>query len=137
MLLVKAVTLQCFWFLCVKLGPDYNYLLMLLASFLCLINYVVYKPNTSKAKYLFCITLFTLLGIVVDFIPKELGWAVYPGDAFPLWLTSLYIIFICYYGDIFDRFAKMNSALIFMIGFVGGGFAYYSCLLYTSPSPRD
>ncbi len=123
MIIIKAIFLQIFWYICVYFGPVYQLPITGLTIFLIIINYRVYKPKISLRNYIFLVIFFCIYGVVETLLFSKLSLIKY--EYFPLWLISLYVIFICYYGDIFNYLEKQAIWLLSLIGGVGGAFAFW------------
>ncbi len=125
-LLFKILFLQLFWFICVIYGPEFQNLIFLGSIFIVIANWFLFKPNLTKSHYIFFIVFSFASALFIDWVPLKLNLVDYNQDSFPLWLSSMYILFVAYYGDIFNKFSKWKSHFLFAIGFVGGCAAYYS-----------
>ncbi|MDC1175449.1 DUF2878 family protein, partial [Bacteriovoracaceae bacterium] len=125
MKILKIVVLQLFWFLAVSTNQKYQVPLFLLSIIIAIANFKIYKPQISRGHYIFTTVLFVLYGMTQELSFEKFGLVKYNQSSFPLWLTSLYVVFIAYYGDIFNYLYKLPKALVFIIGAVGGIAAYY------------
>lgn len=126
MIVLKIILLQTFWFTAIKYGENYNYLVFLLSFLLLGLNYFFFKPRMNLKHYGLFVLGFTLYGALEPLIFQKLTIAEYGNASFPLWFTSLFVIFLCYYGDIFNKFQGLHFALLSLVGGVAGVFAYYS-----------
>lgn len=122
-LLLKAIFLQAFWYITVLYGPYETYpLFMLLGLSIALINWFVFKPNIDGIKYILILLTFILWGFLQDLLLIKSGILVV--DSFPYWMTSLWVIFLCYYGDILNKFKSFNTSLVVILGSLGGLASY-------------
>lgn len=125
MKILKVIILQAFWYMSVAYGHIYQLPFLLTAVTLSGLNYIIYRPSITKAHYLFTLILFVLYGILQEGIFENLGLVNYGQESFPLWLTSLYFVFIAYYGDLFNYLSKKQPMILSLIGALGGISAYY------------
>ena len=123
-LVIKALLLQAFWFLAILFGESHQSLIILSAFSLAWLNFFIYRPFVGGKTYFLFLVFFMIFGLFHDLSISWFGLISYESDQFPLWLTSLYIVFLCYYGDIFNYLSKLNWHLQFMIGASGGVSAY-------------
>jgi hypothetical protein len=124
--IIKIIMLQLFWFIAVKCNYELQFALNGIALVLSYLNFYFYKPNIHFKSYNFCLLFFILFGLFHEFILSHLGLIDYGQSGFPWWLSSLYIVFICYYGDIFKKFLGLKWPILFILGGVGGVLSYYS-----------
>lgn len=126
MLALKAITLQLYWFYAVYYGPKIHDLWIVIPCLILVsLNYFVYKPNINPVRYSVLIILFSLYGFLQDFLFTKLGVLKYGESYLPIWINTLFWIFIAYYGDIFNYLSKLNKVLLALIGGVGGLMAYF------------
>ena len=126
-LILKLITLQAFWFLAVVGGPVLNDIFIYLVAILLVVfNFIIFKPKISQKKYFFLALIFVLYGALEGALVTSLKLANFPGGSYPLWMNSLFLIFICYYGDAFNKFQNLKMMFKFLIGGTGGALAYYS-----------
>jgi len=126
MKILKVIILQAFWYLAVVYGHKYQTSIILLSLFILVLNYIFYQVKVSKAHYIFTLIFFILYGLVQESMAKKLGLVSYGSETFPFWLSSLYIGFLPYYGDIFNYLAEKSKYLLVAMGFIGGIAAFYS-----------
>lgn len=125
MILLKIVFLQIVWILIVKQAlPISSELIWLLALLICFCNYFIYKTSVSFKRYLFLLSIFVSWGYLQDSLLQALGFLELEGSG--LWLNSLWILFLCYFGDVFNKLNKLNLWQQSLLGAVGGIFSYYS-----------
>lgn len=125
MTVLKVILLQGFWYLSVALGYKFQIPIFFMAVSLCVANYFIYKPSVTKGHYCFTLGCFIFYGIFQEGLFESLGLVSYGQESFPFWLTALYIVFIGYYGDLFNYLSKKPAALLFVVGALGGISAYY------------
>jgi dehydrogenase/reductase SDR family member 12 len=125
MKILKILILQAFWYLSVLYGHLYQSPILIAAILLAVANFIVYKPQISRGHYTFTLFIFVTYGVFQEWLYKKIGLVDYGQDSFPLWLTSLYFVFITYYGDVFNYLSKKSSLLLFVLGAAGGLSAYY------------
>lgn len=129
-MLLKILILNGFWYFAIGYGEQMRllneYLVIGLAFALSLLNFIFYRPKINFLGYLICLLFFVLYGFTQDYLLAEQGWVGYPNDKVPLWLLSLYVIFIGYYGDVFNYFVGRHFIILFIVGAVGGSFAYFA-----------
>jgi len=122
---IKIIALQIYWLIVVILGDKSHPLTFPFISLILVYLYFrLYKPNITAPK-LFLITLvFMLWGLIQD------GFLYYTNCintlSFPFWLSSLWIVFLCYYDKPFDRMKDYPFLLLAIIGGLGGVLSYSS-----------
>lgn len=124
--ILKFCFLQGFWFLAVKVNYSGQIFLLITSILSVILNFYLFKPLMTKLNYFLSLVSFILFGLFHEFIFGYFKLVDYSKNGFPFWLISLYIVFLCYYGDIFNRFLKMNRKILFLLGGIGGAFSYYS-----------
>lgn len=123
-LIFKAIILQLFWFLAVFFGPAYPYAVLALSVILSVLNYIFYSPIVKKEIYIALSLAFVVFGTFHDFSLQFFGLIDYVAEDFPIWLLSLYVVFICYYGDLFNAINRLPKLVQFVLGGAGGLSAY-------------
>ncbi|GAB4417208.1 MAG: hypothetical protein OHK0056_26050 [Bacteriovoracaceae bacterium] len=123
--LVKIIILQVFWYIAVMYGHLYQYPILVASLIFALANFFIYRPSVTLKHYPAVLLIFVLYGMAQEWLFQEVGLVDYNQDSFPWWLTSLYIVFIAYYGDLFNYLEKKSLLLHFVMGAVGGIAAYY------------
>jgi NAD(P)-dependent dehydrogenase (short-subunit alcohol dehydrogenase family) len=122
-IILKTVILQLYWYLVVLYGSSETYPVSLLLSLVVVfINWTIFKPSIDSVKYLLILLTFILWGFIQDFLLIKFG--VLLVDDFPYWMTSLWIAFLCYYGDIFNKFKVINPLVNALLGGLGGLSSY-------------
>ena len=124
MLLIKIIALQLLWYIAVFSSQyEHSYMMWPISIMLVFINFKVFKINIPLRKYILFIFAFSSWGFIQDYLLINLG--VLKISSVPLWLNSLWIIFLGYYGDVFNKFKSTNLILLSILGFVGGVLSYY------------
>ncbi|EQC50722.1 SDR family NAD(P)-dependent oxidoreductase [Bacteriovorax sp. DB6_IX] len=130
MILLKVVVLQAFWLFCVKhaggtFWPYYlsGALLLCFANFF-IINRSRQREVISFSRYLFMLLFFLFWGLCQDYLLFKSR--IIDEIVAPYWLISLWVVFLCYYGDIFQKFVRLKTPMLSIIGAIGGALAYYS-----------
>ena len=122
--ITKIIVLQIFWYLSLRLGEGYEGLIYAAALGLVYINFIIYRPQISKGQYIFTLVFFISFGIIQDSLFEKLSLVSYGQESFPLWLSSLHVIFIAYYGDVFNVFVKRYKWEQALFGAIGSVLAY-------------
>lgn len=125
MQLFKIIFLQLFWYLVLEFGQESwaSYVFIPLSLSFVFIFYYIKQINIPVRKLITLLTFFIGWGLTQDFILYYSG--IFQIDHFPVWLASLWIVFIIYYDDIFLKFLKFPSYLIALIGAIAGPFSYW------------
>lgn len=124
MMLIKIIILQVFWYLTVScLDFSMAILLWPLSFVAILLNLKFFSPSVDKTKYLFLLVLFSLWGGFQDISLWYIGIIKSLSHVFIL--NSLWIIFLAYYGDIFNKFYDVSKLLTSLLGAIGGCASYY------------
>ncbi len=122
-IILKAIFLQFYWYLTVLYGPSESFpLFFIISLFLLTINWFVFKPNIDGVKFLMILFIFIAWGFIQDFALIHLR--ILRVDTFPYWMTSLWIVFLCYYGDMLNKFKTFNILLTSALGGLGGLASY-------------
>lgn len=126
-LLLKIIVLQVFWF-AIAHGSVYvsDIYIVLLSALIPFINFKIYQPNYTIIKYTLGISLITLYGFIQDYLLYTYNILQFQTNGFRFWQIAMWLIFICYYEDIFSKFKKY-PILAIPIGAFGGAMAYYYC----------
>lgn len=125
MILAKIIILQLMWFACVIYGSQgYWPEMTLLTLILVIANFFIYRPRISPIRYTFLTIVFTLWGFIQDYLLIANG--IILSDTMLYWLLPLWLVFISYYGDIFNKLKDQNIFLLSLVGGIGGAFAYWS-----------
>lgn len=126
LLFLKVICLQSLWYFFVKFGSDQTFKLhaITLALFVFVLNLKFYKNKFSLFHNFVLMIFFSLYGLIETLTLSSLNFLNY--EEFPYWLIAMYIIFLCYYGDIFDYLKDKSWYILSLIGAVGGVFAFYA-----------
>jgi dehydrogenase/reductase SDR family protein 12 len=123
MIFLKIILLQLFWLGAVKFSDnELSFLFWPLGIFILILNYKYFEIKISKIRYTFFIILFSLWGVIQDGLLESSDALVFTSNTF--WLNSLWLVFLTYYGDIFDRMARFNIVIQALIGGLAGVFTY-------------
>lgn len=117
--------LQLFWFLAVGLPHEYQNYIFAGSLLIAVLNYFIFRPSVKPLHYIIFLFFLTGFGFLHDLTFYKLGWVNYHQDSFPLWLTSLYVVFICYYGEPFKAISRCQTWIQFILGGLGGITSYY------------
>lgn len=123
--LTKVILLQAFWYLAVYTNFQYQPILLISATVFAFINYLLIKKTKTFSHYLFTLILFVGYGLAQESLFIKLNLVSYDSSNFPWFLISLYIVFIGYYGDLFNHFASKPKWLLSALGALGGCASYY------------
>lgn len=125
MLILKILLLQAYWFLPITFNSSaLSYLFWPLSLILALLNYYSFKPSISLKSYLSFILMFSIWGWVQDGLLVFTGTVQFRGNIF--WLNSIWVVFIAYFGDIFNKFSNLKIILLSLLGGTAGTFSYLS-----------
>lgn len=125
MLLLKVILLQALWYVAVYYADLYQYSLLVISFVFVILNFILFLKKTDAKTYFLSLIFFILFGVYETMIASQLSLIDYKMDGFPLWLMSLYIVFICYYGDVFNYLKDKNIILLSLLGAIGGAGAFY------------
>ena len=125
-IIIKIILLNVFWFLCVKYGSQEKELEFFgFSLFLILINFFTLNKSISFFKYLGYLLFFIIFGIAQDGVMFYLEIFNFKSTQSILWLTSLWVVFLAYYGDILNKFKDFEIWKLSLLGAGGGMMAYY------------
>jgi hypothetical protein len=117
-LILKILILQSFWFLVLKVDKNFQVFVFISSFLLVIANFILYRPKISFKNY----TQFFLFVLSFGFFHEGLFYSLnlvsFPHYSGPWFLLSLYVVFVCYYGDIFNKFLNWNY---WKLAFLGGG----------------
>jgi hypothetical protein len=125
-ILSKVILLQVFWYGVVVYGQGHQIWALALSFLLVVLNYLFFRPPTSLKWYALCLLFFVSYGIFQEWSLKAVGLVNYGQSSFPWWLTSLYLAFLCYYGDAFDYLTQFKRPIQILMGGLGGVLAFWS-----------
>lgn len=124
-MLLKIIFLQFFWLFIVFFGIGISpSILIFLSIALLVLNYIYYGPQISWGRYVFLLLVFGILGYLHD--KFLIGFHIITNKNYTLGYVSLWIIFLAYYGDIFNKLVKLSHVQLALIGGVGGVISYWS-----------
>jgi dehydrogenase/reductase SDR family protein 12 len=125
MIVLKILILQLFWFAIVLWGSTQSAVLLILTSLILIaINFWVCSPKISIGRYIFLTFLFTVAGYLHD---SSLIWLdIVTKESYSFGFLSLWIIFIAYYGDVFNKLKNLPILALALLGGAGGALAYWS-----------
>lgn len=92
--------------------------------FILLLNYVLFPPSLSFKRYFIFAFIVTCFGAFHDWQLTYLGLML--KESYCLGYLSLWIVFACYFSDIFRPLIKFSNISLGFLGGVGGSFAYWS-----------
>lgn len=123
--IVKVALLQGIWYILVKFGTSHNELILWIGVILLAwINFFLCSIKLSKKTYLALLIFFSLNGFIHDGALMKLNILSFESSHVPLWMNSLWILFLCY----FDLFSYLKEKLLLCIIFalIGAPFTYWS-----------
>jgi len=121
----KTIFLYLFWYLIVSIGPQHQFIIYVSTLFLALANFYIFKPPISLAHYLFTLIFFVTYAAIQDTLLKSLGFISYGQVGFAWWFNALYILFLCYYGDLLNPLKKLPIYIKSILGSLGAVVSYY------------
>lgn len=123
---IKIIILQSFFVTTSIFAPQGHEVLFLsLAVFIMLLNYLLIQPVMKLKYYLFLMFFFFCSGFIQDTILLRLGLLELASTYPPIWFATLWLIFLGYYGDVFNRMLSFPIWLAAVLGSIGGTLAYY------------
>ncbi len=125
MLIIKIIVLQAFWYAVVYSSFEYQLIFFLGSLIMTLLNYLIYIKHVDHLKYLFTVICFSIFGVYEILGATYLGLIDYKNTDFAFWLLALYVVFACYYGDIFNYLASKHISLLVLMGAFAGPLAFY------------
>lgn len=123
MLYLKLITLQVFWYFAIKFGA--NFVFPSFAFLILIIDFFLFFKQPNRQSYLIFSGFLILVGFLLDQCFHFLGAIEWGSQLYPFELLSVWIIFPCYYHDVFIKF-RDRLPIAFIIGFLFGPFAYFS-----------
>ncbi len=125
MILIKVIILYLAWYLIISFGPQHQSLVYIATIILAFTNYYFFKPPVTLSHYIFTLILFALFGATQDILLEKLGLVSYGQVSFAWWLNALYILFLCYYGDLLNHIGKLSIYIQAALGSIGAIISYY------------
>lgn len=123
MLIAKVIFLQAFWYLAVVYGEKFEALIFSTAFIFAIGNYFLFRPLKSFKKYSIVLSAFLIYGLIELIILRKLNLVSF--ESYPIWILSLYVVFIGYYGDVFDYLKEKPVFLLSLLGGFGGVLAFW------------
>lgn len=125
MILLKVFLLQAFWFAVVLFGGSVDSLTITLVSILLVVlNFIFFSPDISPGRYFALTIFFVLFGYLHD---SSLVWLnIILEESYKVGFLSLWIVFISYYGDIFNKLKNIPAIPLALLGGTGGALSYWS-----------
>jgi hypothetical protein len=125
-LILKFIILNVFWFLCVKFGPTGLEVHFFIASLILItLNFLTLNKSFNALKYFIFVVFFALFGAMQDGLMLWLGIIELDSVRSLLWLISLWVVFLGYFGDLLNRFKDFEVWKLSLLGAGGGMMAYY------------
>ncbi len=132
-LIVKVLVLQTFFVFTSKYGPQgYGQHFFALGVVLTLINYFLVKEIIQAKHYALMAAIFFFSGFILDTVLINLGILGIGSTFPPIWFPTLWLIFLCYYGDVFRKMLDFPIWLMAILGSLGGSLAYQRGLIHTN-----
>ncbi|MBP9680274.1 MAG: SDR family NAD(P)-dependent oxidoreductase [Bacteriovorax sp.] len=126
-MIIKIIFLQIFWLIVVLKCTNENSWAFLMASLLILFSNYFFNRRDLSLRYYCAFSFFVVLcGVLHDWQLIHLGYVV--KDSYSFGYLSLWIVFVCYYNDIFKPLVKRSNIFLGILGGFGGSFAYWSAL---------
>lgn len=126
-LLAKIFILQTLWLGIALFARDLSVIFIIAMTLLVVLgNYLLYRPQKSFFSYIIAALVFLAAGYVFDY--SLLGFNIIKRDSYTWSYLALWPIFLCYYGDLFNKFQSMHKVFLAILGGVGGLMAYWSCI---------
>lgn len=125
LLVFKIIVLQIYWFLPITYSSwEYSFIFWPVSMAIAVINYITFKPNVSLKFYFLAIALFSLWGWFQDSLLIFTNTVDFGGNIF--WLNSIWVVFIAYFGDVFNKFTQLKAWQLGLLGGVAGILSYLS-----------
>ncbi len=125
-LILKLIILQFFFYLTVTFGPQgYGGYFLISGFILMILNYYFIKDIINLKPYLFLILIFFGTGFVQDTLLIYFNLLNLNSAFPPIWIPTLWMMYLGYYGDIFKRMLDFPIWLMSLLGAIGGSLAYY------------
>jgi hypothetical protein len=126
----KLLILQSFFYITSIYGPKgYGTQLFFIGLLVMGINYFVIKHLISFSSYLLMILIFFFTGFLQDTLLIYLGVMKMNSTFPPIWLPTLWMMFLGYYGDVFNKMLDFPIWAMSILGAIGGSLAYYRGLM--------
>tara|TARA_B100001248_G_scaffold262427_1_gene258365 strand:- start:23947 stop:24489 length:543 start_codon:yes stop_codon:yes gene_type:complete len=124
---LNIALLQGFWFLAVLGGPKEGaYPLVFLLSLLIVAgHFFTMSPKMPSINYLLFVIFSSFYGFLQDYALLKMDFAYFATSGYPLWLNSMYVVFICYYSRIFKKLPQ-QLWILSIFGAFGGLSSYFA-----------
>jgi hypothetical protein len=124
-LLAKLIIIQLFTQFTILYAPTGNEYLFLAFGFAaCFLNYYTVKDMISFLPYTGFIIAFGVSGILLNTALIYTGDLQLIDNRVPLWHASMWMLFACYYGDIFNKMLTFPLWAMSLLGAIGGSLGY-------------
>lgn len=87
------------------------------------------KEVINFIPYILLAFIFLFTGFFQDTILIHFNILLIPSQFPPLWFATLWMVFLCYYGDVFNKMLEFPLWLMSLLGGIGGSLAYYRGLM--------
>lgn len=125
-IILKVLCLQSFFVMTSKYAPKgYEVTFLFLAIVLMFINYYFIRSVMKFHYYLFMMIIFFAFGFIQDTVLIYFGFLKMNSTFPPIWFATLWLIFLGYYGDVFNKMLYFPLWLSAILGAIGGTLAYY------------
>jgi hypothetical protein len=122
-----------FFYLTSIFGPQGHSLLFFILGLIGMhINFLVVKDRINYLPYLGLMAIFFFTGLVEDIIFIHFDIIKMNSTFPPLWFPTLWMVFLGYYGDVFNKMMDFPFWLMSILGAIGGSLAYYRGLMTIS-----
>ena len=125
--ILKIIALQALWFLIVLYGKDYSPLIGVLgAGVFVLLDLLFYRPKAGIRNYLSRLLFFICFGALHDFLLLKMN--IVKTGSYSLNFLLLWVVFIGYYDEIFNKMRKLPLLVKVLFGGIGGALAYNAAI---------
>ena len=122
----KFITLQIFFYLTSVYGPKgYGNVFFFIGLSLINLNFFFIKKIINPLPYFSLVLIFFFTGLLQDTILIHFGIIKMNSTYPPIWFPTLWMMFLGYYGDVFNKMLDFPIWLMSLLGAIGGSFAYY------------
>jgi hypothetical protein len=127
--IVRLIIFQILWYVFIKFGSlNYSYLFPIIAIIFTAVDNRLFNRDLNVKKYFFFTFFLILSGIILDSTLLNLNYinfSNYEKNYSPIYMWSIWIIFIPYYQIAFKKF-KGKNLLAAICGLLFAPFSYYS-----------
>jgi hypothetical protein len=127
-IILKVIILNTVFFFTARYSSsDFAYMTYIAIFFVMTINFFFIRNLLFLKHYLLLILLFFTAGFLQDTLLIYLNLIDFKnGSVFPpIWIALLWVLFLGYYGDVFNKMLYFPTWAMSLIGAIGGCFAYY------------